>query len=74
MTNERGKTSRPPVVSVVSHGYRGALRRAVRVALLGQMPSALEFAGGAVMFAGVILVRLDETRQAARRKCLSPPA
>ena len=31
--------------------------------LLGQTPTAAEFAGGAFMLAGVILVRLDETRQ-----------
>jgi drug/metabolite transporter (DMT)-like permease len=33
--------------------------------LLGQMPSPAEFTGGAFMFAGVILVRADETRQCA---------
>lgn len=31
--------------------------------LLGQTPTAAEFTGGAFMLAGVILVRLDETRQ-----------
>jgi len=34
--------------------------------LLGQMPSATEFAGGAFMLAGVILVRVDETKRLAR--------
>jgi drug/metabolite transporter (DMT)-like permease len=33
--------------------------------LLGQMTTALEFAGGAFMLAGVILVRADETRRSA---------
>jgi drug/metabolite transporter (DMT)-like permease len=33
--------------------------------LLGQMPSALEFTGGAFMLAGVILVRVDETKRSA---------
>lgn len=31
--------------------------------LLGQIPSPLEFTGGAFMFAGIILVRLDEARR-----------
>jgi drug/metabolite transporter (DMT)-like permease len=31
--------------------------------LLGQMPSPVEFTGGAFMLAGVILVRVDETRR-----------
>jgi drug/metabolite transporter (DMT)-like permease len=34
--------------------------------LLGQMPSATEFAGGAFMLAGVILVRVDETKRLER--------
>jgi drug/metabolite transporter (DMT)-like permease len=33
--------------------------------LLGQLPSPMEFAGGAFMLAGVILVRVDETRRNA---------
>jgi drug/metabolite transporter (DMT)-like permease len=33
--------------------------------LLGQMPSPPEFTGGAFMLAGVILVRIDETRRRA---------
>lgn len=33
--------------------------------LLGQMPSPTEFTGGAFMLAGVILVRVDETRRYA---------
>jgi drug/metabolite transporter (DMT)-like permease len=33
--------------------------------LLGQMPSPMEFTGGAFMLAGVILVRVDETRRCA---------
>ncbi len=33
--------------------------------LLGQLPSPREFAGGAFMLAGVILVRVDETRRCA---------
>jgi len=33
--------------------------------LLGQTPTAPEFTGGALMLAGVILVRVDETRQCA---------
>ena len=33
--------------------------------LLGQTPSALEFAGGAFMLGGVILVRIDETKRSA---------
>ena len=33
--------------------------------LLGQMPSPVEFTGGAFMLAGVILVRVDETRRSA---------
>ncbi len=33
--------------------------------LLGQMPSPAEFTGGAFMLAGVILVRVDETRRCA---------
>ena len=33
--------------------------------LLGQLPSPLEFAGGAFMLAGVVLVRVDETRRSA---------
>jgi drug/metabolite transporter (DMT)-like permease len=35
--------------------------------LLGQLPSPVEFTGGAFMLAGVILVRADETRQRALR-------
>lgn len=31
--------------------------------LLGQLPSPLQFIGGAFMLAGVILVRADENRQ-----------
>jgi drug/metabolite transporter (DMT)-like permease len=34
--------------------------------LLGQMPSPVEFTAGAFMLAGVILVRVDETRRNAR--------
>jgi len=33
--------------------------------LLGQLPSPMEFAGGALMLAGVILVRVDETKRRA---------
>jgi drug/metabolite transporter (DMT)-like permease len=33
--------------------------------LLGQLPSHMEFAGGACMLAGVILVRVDETKRYA---------
>jgi drug/metabolite transporter (DMT)-like permease len=33
--------------------------------LLGQMPSPIEFTGSAFMLAGVILVRVDETRRCA---------
>ena len=33
--------------------------------LLGQLPSHMEFAGGAFMLAGVILVRVDETKRCA---------
>ena len=33
--------------------------------LLGQLPSPLEFAGGAFMLAGVVPVRVDETRRSA---------
>jgi drug/metabolite transporter (DMT)-like permease len=33
--------------------------------LLGQVPSALEVTGGAFMLAGVILVRVDETKRSA---------
>lgn len=33
--------------------------------LLGQMPSPVEFTGGAFMLAGVVLVRVDETRRCA---------
>ena len=33
--------------------------------LLGQVPLPAEFAGGALMLVGVILVRADETRQCA---------
>ncbi len=33
--------------------------------LLGQMPSPVEFTGGAFMLAGVILVRIDETKRCA---------
>ena len=33
--------------------------------LIGQTPSAAEFAGGAFMLGGVILVRIDETRRSA---------
>jgi drug/metabolite transporter (DMT)-like permease len=33
--------------------------------LLGQMPSPMEFTGGAFMLAGVVLVRVDETRRCA---------
>jgi drug/metabolite transporter (DMT)-like permease len=33
--------------------------------LLGQLPSQLEFVGGAFMLAGVILVRVDETKRCA---------
>jgi drug/metabolite transporter (DMT)-like permease len=33
--------------------------------LLGQLPSPMEFAGGAFMLAGVILVRVDETKRSA---------
>ena len=31
--------------------------------LLGQLPSPMEFTGGAFMLAGVILVRIDETKR-----------
>lgn len=31
--------------------------------LLGQMPSPVEFIGGAFMLAGVILVRVDDNQQ-----------
>jgi drug/metabolite transporter (DMT)-like permease len=33
--------------------------------LLGQLPSHMEFAGGAFMLAGVLLVRVDETKRCA---------
>jgi drug/metabolite transporter (DMT)-like permease len=33
--------------------------------LLGQLPSPTEFAGGAFMLTGVILVRIDETKRSA---------
>ena len=33
--------------------------------LLGQLPSPTEFTGGAFMLAGVILVRIDETKRSA---------
>ncbi|MGH3219756.1 MAG: EamA family transporter, partial [Streptosporangiaceae bacterium] len=33
--------------------------------LLGQMPSAVEFTGGALMLTGVILVRVDDIRRSA---------
>jgi hypothetical protein len=33
--------------------------------LLGQMPSPIEFTGGAFMLADVILVRIDETKRCA---------
>jgi drug/metabolite transporter (DMT)-like permease len=33
--------------------------------LLDQLPSPMEFAGGALMLAGVILVRVDETKRRA---------
>jgi drug/metabolite transporter (DMT)-like permease len=33
--------------------------------LLGQLPSPMEFTGGAFMLAGVILVRIDETKRCA---------
>jgi drug/metabolite transporter (DMT)-like permease len=33
--------------------------------LLGQLPSCTEFTGGAFMLAGVILVRIDETKRSA---------
>ena len=33
--------------------------------LLGQLPSRTEFTGGAFMLAGVILVRIDETKRSA---------